>query len=387
MNRRCASVWGFRFSSTCSPAQPSAASVAPIERIALCLAAALLLSYPLRAQNPDASAGLTISGRVAGSDGRPLPYSTASIPELGAERFSNDLGEFFLTNLAPGSYHLRVKQLGFAAFDTVIVVRPDRSPPALHVVLVPVPFRLATVTVRGRKSGCVVPGTDSLDADDAFGLVLAELQKNAERERLLTSTYPFEFRLLKFYEPAETRVGPTPPPFQTELYRSDERPRYAPGQMVRTTAALKPPNNRVMVIPVLADLGDPAFLRSHCYAYGGTQSEGTNSTLRVDFTPAPSLKSPDVEGSVFLDATSFVIKRAVFRLTRPDRLKPPVVNLEVTTTFREIFPGVAVVDEVRSVQTVRTLGYSSGTSDVAERQHLLGFKFLSGQPGDSLRRQ
>jgi len=31
----------------------------------------------------------------------------------------------------------------------------------------------------------VVPGNDSLDADDAFGLVLAELQKNAERERLL----------------------------------------------------------------------------------------------------------------------------------------------------------------------------------------------------------
>ena len=233
----------------------------------------------------------------------------------------------------------------------------------------------------------MVPGTDSVDADDAFGLVLAELQKNAERERLLTTTYPFEFRLLKFYEPAETRVGPTPPPFETELYRSDERPRYAPGQMIRTTGALKPPNNRVMVIPVLADLGDPTFLRSHCYAYGGTQSEGAGFTVRVDFTPAPSLKAPDVEGSVFLDATSFVIKRAVFRLTRPDRLNPPVVNLEMTTTFREIFPGVAVVDEVRSVQTVRTLGYSSGTSDIAERQHLLGFKFLSGQPGDSLRRQ
>ena len=387
MNRRCASVWGFRFSSTYSAARPLRASVAPIERIALCLAAALLLSSPLRAQNPDASAGLTISGTVAGSDGRPLPYSTASISEIGAERFSNDLGKFFLTNLAPGSYHLRVKQLGFAAFDTLIVVGPDRSPPALHVVLVPVPFRLATVTVRGRKSRCVVPGTDSIDVDDSFGLLLTELQKNAERERLLMTAYPFEFRLLKFYEAAETRVGPTPPPFETALYRSDERPRYAPGQMVRTTAGLKPPNNRVMVIPVLADLGDPAFLRSHCYEYGGTQTEGANSTVRVDFSPTPSLKAPDVEGSVFLDVASFVIKRAVFRLTRPDRLNPPVISLEVTTTFREIFPGVAVVDEVRSVQTVRTLGYSSGTSDLAERQHLLGFKFLSGQPGDSLRRQ
>jgi len=138
---------------------------------------------------------------------------------------------------------------------------------------------------------------------------------------------------------------------------------------------------------VLADLGDPAFLRSHCYAYGGMQTVGDNSMVRVDFTPTPTLKAPDVEGSVFLDAASFVIKRAIFRLTRPDKLKPPVLNLEVTTTFREIFPGVAVVDEVRSVQTVRTLGYSTGTRDVAERQHLLGFKFLSAQPGDSLRRQ
>jgi hypothetical protein len=346
-----------------------------------------MLSSPVRAQNPDASTGLTISGTVMGSDGRPLPYSTASIPEIGAERFSNELGQFFLTNLAPASYHLRVKQLGFAAFDTVIVVRPDRSPAAIHVVLVPVPFKLATVTVRGQKSRCVIPGTDSIDVDDSFGVLLTELRKNAERERLLMTAYPFEFRLLKFYEAAETRVGPTPPPFETEIYRSDERPRYAPGQMIRTAAGVKPPNNRVMVIPVLADLGDPAFLRTHCYAYGGTQSEGLNSTVRVDFTPAPSLRVPDVEGSVFLDGTSFVIKRAIFRLTRPDRLNPPVVNLEVTTTFREIFPGVAVVDEVRSVETVRTLGLSSGTSDVTQRQHLLGFKFLSGQPGDTLRRQ
>jgi hypothetical protein len=30
-----------------------------------------------------------------------------------------------------------------------------------------------------------------------------------------------------------------------------------------------PPNNQQIMIPVLEDIGDPEFLRSHCFNYAG----------------------------------------------------------------------------------------------------------------------
>ena len=157
---------------------------------ALHVGAGLALAVTLEAQGVPQAEGLTISGVVLGANGSPLPFSTASLAGTAIERFSNERGEFILGNVSPG-----------------LITFASGSLFSFLFLLVPVPFRLATVTVRGRKSRCVVPGTDSLDADDAFGLVLAELQKNAERERLLTTTYPFEFRLLKFPEPARHAWG------------------------------------------------------------------------------------------------------------------------------------------------------------------------------------
>jgi hypothetical protein len=321
-----------------------------------------------------------------GSNGGTLPFSTASIRETGAERFSNERGEFVLGNLAPGEYHLRVKQLGFAAFDTLIILRPEPSRVQLRVMLSPIPFKLSTVTIRSTR-GCVAPDESSAGESD-FQAILAELRKNAERERLLVSSYPFEYRIARSLVSQDPEAVPSWGGRDTVAYRSDQRPRYTPGGVVRTDTAALPPNNRVMTIPALEDLGDPAFLRSHCFIYGGSRTESGVLTHRIDFKPGKSLSAPDIEGSVVLDAVSYVIRRAIFRLTRPDELNPPVRNLEVTTTYREIFPGVAVVGEVRSVQNVTaTTSILSRTVRLTERQQLVDVRFLRGQPGDTIHKK
>lgn len=350
-------------------------------RLALCAAAVLAVSTPAYAQGGATPGGANISGTVAGSNGSRLPFGTASILETGAERFSNDRGEFSLGNLASGSYHLRVRQLGFARFDTVLTVLPGQPPIQLHVVLSPVAMKLATVTVRERTRCTVPPEGDIVEASN-LGTILEELRKNADRERLLTISYPFAYRLIDSFEPqiAPLRLGP-----DTVSYRSDDRPRYFPGGLVCPNERSYPRSAK-LVIPVLGDLGDPNFLRSHCFEYHGKEKERRLATHRIDFRPTADISGPDVEGSVFLDSDSFVIRRAVFRLTNPSLLDPPVNGLEITTIYREILPGVTVVGDVESIQTIPESGaYSPGMKRLTERLRLLDFRFLKSEPGDKVR--
>lgn len=313
-----------------------------------------------------------------------LPFSTVSIRETGAERFANDRGEFVLVGLAPGTYHLRVKELGFAALDTVIVLTPQTAAKTLEIVLKPIVFNLATVTIKVTRA-CVDPG-DTTNGDSNFHTILVELRKNAERERLLVSSYPFEYRIAKWYDSSDPAALPRWRGADTVAYRSDERPHYLPGKLFREDPTAQPPNNRIMAVPGLEDLGDPEFLRSHCFIYAGSQTDSGVVIHRIDFRPNKTLNAPDVEGSAFLDGDSFVIRRAIFRITRPYALRPPVIDLQVTTIYREIFPGVTVIGDVRSEQSVRPQFSSLRTIQLTERQRLLDVRFLRGQPGENVKK-
>lgn len=349
----------------------------------LCLLALLAFAFTAHAQEI-AGATLSISGTVSGSNGSPLAFSTASIRETGAERFANERGDFLLANLTPGTYHVRVKQLGFAAFDTTIVLGP-RQQSRLRVVLSPIAFKLATVTIRSTR-GCVAAEEVSPTSSD-FQQILAELRKNAERERLLVTSYPFEYRLAKRFESLSADAVPRWGRTDTLSYRSDARPRYSPGEVVRPDPTIQPPDNMIMTIPALEDLGDAEFLKNHCFQYVGTRSDRGGTTHRIDFRPVQSLRVPDIEGSVFLDTQSFVIRRAIFRLTEGRQLNPPVQELEVTTSYREVFPGVTIIEKVQSVQRTTPESYSLRTIRLTERQQLVDVRFLKGQPGDTVHKQ
>lgn len=277
-----------------------------------------------------------------------------------------------------------MKELGFAAVDTLIVLAAGTTLQNLTVVLKPIAFNLATVTIKVTRA-CVDPG-DTTNADADFHTILVEMRKNAERERLLVSSYPFEYRIAKWFDSSDPVALPRRSGEDTVSYRSDERPHYSPGKLIRDDPTVKPPNNRIMTVPGLEDLGDPEFLRSHCFIYAGSQTDSGVVIHRIDFRPNKTLRVPDVEGSAFLDGDSFVIRRAIFRITRPSQLHPPVTDLQVTTTYREILPGLTVIGDVRSEQSVRPAFSSLRIVRLTERQRLLDVRFLNGLPGESVKK-
>lgn len=337
----------------------------------ICLAALLA---------PAVSAGAQVTGVVVGSNGIPLPYSTVTVIETAASRFTDENGGFVIAGLSSGTYHLRIKQLGFTAQDTAIVLHG--GPQQIRVALQPSPFKLSTVTVRASK-GCIAGSDRRAGAD--FQTILAELQNNAERERLLVKSYPFEYRLARTFD-APTMSDAVHREYDTTSFRSDTRPPYVPGELIHDDPSAHPPNSKQMMIPVLEDLGDPAFLQSHCFSYEGVAREKSSATYRIDFRPVGALKKPDIEGSVFLDTSSLVVRRAIFHLTRSDQFNLSLRELHVTTNYREIFPGVTVVGDVMSTRVVKGPGVGSRTTRLTENQRLLGFQFLGSKPGEATTR-
>lgn len=327
--------------------------------------------------------GATITGDVvAAVDGRPLPYATIILDPGNRQRFADAGGSFVVGQLAPGSYHLRVRQIGFAARDTNIVIVGVAPTKRLRIVMRVVALRLPAVLVQGQRSNkCLNPGIPDSSSDPALAALFAELQKNVDRYRLLIEEYPFlfareEWRVNRNDAGYEETVG-----LDTVWYdvqQMEDRP-YKPGSVVIWKTTDAGTRQQYMPLPTFGYLGDSLFTATHCFEYMGEDTTGgATPTIRVDFQPAAAIHTPDLEGSVYLDEDRYIVRRAVFRLTEPDRVVPPISELSVTTTFREVLPLVPLFDEVRYRRPI----YKTGTAAVMEVDRLLSLKFQHGAPGD-----
>jgi len=320
----------------------------------------LLFAAPLAAQS---SVELT----VVGANGEPLRYSTVEVTG-GESRFTTEEGKFNFSAPKPGAYQIRVKHLGFTALDTVVTVGggPRIS---LTLMLHPVALRLSSVEVRDKnscKSGRT-PGTN-------LYIALEELRKNAERDRILRNSYPFMYKLARRYDSFGSGSGEAPIVKQdTAVFSSRTDDRYRPGNIFLPSQSGSR-GTREVRIPSLSDLADDAFMRSHCFSFGGLEESGDATTYRIDFTPAPNIVSSDFEGSAYLDTATYMIRQVEFRITRPERVH--VTALNVKTTFRELFPGLALFYTVRGVQPM-------GRYDLVDDQKLVEINFLRGSPSSS----
>ena len=324
-----------------------------------CTATLILLSPAvLAAQNSG-----VISGTVVGGTGhQPLPYSTVSLEGVTQKRLTTPEGRFSFRVDSAGKYHLRIRQLGFAPLDTVITF--DGTSLALTLVLRPVAFKLAEVRTVGRT-----PCDRRLDHDAFASGILEEVKKNAERELVLRNQYPFSYSL------AVARGARR----DTVYLSSATNDRYLPGKLTRPSGRGNP-NDLEMRIPQLTDLADSVFLREHCFSYGGTAKLGKASVFRLHFTPARSVRTPDVEGSISIDTADYSVKEAVFRMTKPELLNPPILGLEVRTTYREIVPGLTLFDRIRSTQPLPNREPYGPSRLAIEEQQLIRLEFLRETP-------
>ena len=310
--------------------------------LAVASLAGLASASAVRAQQTVIVTGTVVSAVT----GEALPYSTVGIGG-GAQRFSGADGRFSF-DLAPGEYSLRVRQLGFSPLDTVIRVGRGADIRGLVFRLQPIAFRLDAVRTYAKSCRTSAQAAD-------LAVLLEELTKNADRERLLRTEYPFVYQL-------ERQIGYrgiggfTNRAADTLKYYSKVLPRYAPGNLVQRVDSTDPKSESEMRVPTLVDLADPSFINTHCYRFRGVTNADDARVYKIDFEPTSEISTTDVEGSAYIDTATYLIKKAVFRLTRPDKLKPPVLGLEVTTTYREIFKGLGLFDEIHSEQPLNKRG-------------------------------
>jgi Carboxypeptidase regulatory-like domain len=318
---------------------------------------------------------------IAEATGAPLPYSTVTIDEIGRERFTDETGTFTYFAVPAGKYRIRIRQLGYTPLDSTLRLNAANASPVFS--LVRIPSLLADVKVNAPVRRCIVPEENGYVDDADLTTVLGEARKNAERERLLRRTYPFEYKLAQAHDTYDLRDSTHRIVYDTITFRSDDNWRYRKGKVVSPDRSKIFGEVRVMRLPTLTDLADQRFLLAHCFKYSGIYNDDGAPAHRIDFAPLPEIIAPDVEGSIFIDSATYLIRRAEFRLTKGGSIKPPVLGMTVTTTYREILPNVALFDEIRSVQPLPLRASDEHLTEFRQTQHLLSFRFLYGGPPGS----
>lgn len=326
---------------------------------------------------------------VSVNDSEPVPYGTVVVvgPDSSG-RFTDAQGRFSLGSLGNGDYRLRARMLGFLPLDTTVTVDARRVPIVLK--LRPVAIRLVTIPVIAKRNqGCVATGFKN-SRDPELTAIFAQLNLNVERYKLVLDKYPFRYRREET-EFVRTNylnsVEDSTIWADTAEYDSRQRRPYHPGDIIFSDTNARGVPRRLMYLPTFLDLADSAFDAAHCFAYMGHKNE-----IRIDFRPADRIKTPDVDGSIFLDATRYIVRRAIFRLTKPGMLTPPVIAMSVTTTFQEIVPlvpvfGVTIAEQ--PLPPMRTNGIDPSSlalhpvvlRDVIESDRMLDHEFVADPIG------
>jgi hypothetical protein len=306
---------------------------------AIAAVAGLASSQPVAAQAP--TAVLLSTGT-----NQPVAYGTVLVDAAPQGRFTDAAGRFVV---ATGAHRVRASNIGFWPVDTTVTVNGGSAPVA--VLLRPIVVDQSATSKLGR---CTTMGLSAAVEDP----VLVLLRENVDRYSILLDAYPFRYkweerRIMRSdaasREGADSRTGYTPGSdssvgVDTTAFDSRDRAPYAVGSVVHRSA-----HGPVLEVPTLRDLADPAFQAAHCFAF----TSAGRSELRIDFRPADSIRVPDISGSVFLDATTFVVRRAVFDLTHPQELNEAMEGVTVTAKYQEVAPLVPMLASARTEQHIR----------------------------------
>jgi hypothetical protein len=319
--------------------------------------------------------GGVIRGTVTDPVGGTLGYSVVSILPEDHRFLTDDVGRFVLSGLAPGSYRLRARHLGYLPLDTVVTVGAADSPPLeLHLTHVTVRLTEMRVVARGP---CLRPGPPDPDTDLSLAIVFGELRENADRAIALGAQFPFIYRMQRRVTEQMPDGNTRPAGIDTVTIDGDARWTYRRGQVIAIVNEYGKPTRQVN-IPGLVQLADSGFHNAHCFTYGGVEKIRRKPYIRVDFTPDRLIDTPDIEGSVYLDPNSYQISRIVMSLTHPEKLDSKINELTVTSSFREIVTSIAILD---SAEGVTTFEVPRGNPMVrTERQKMVNVVFTRGVP-------
>ena len=186
---------------------------------------------PAAAVVPRAVPGaFTLEGSVTGTLDQPLPYTTITIEQLGQERFTDQNGHFTYFAVPPGNYKIRLRQIGYLPIDTTLSLNVNARTPVFSMRKIPSTLAAVEITAPPRK--CIVPEENGFVDDPELAVVLSEARKNAERERMLRRTYPFEYKLAQQHVTFDMKDSTQRVVYDTATFRSDDSWQYRKGRVV-----------------------------------------------------------------------------------------------------------------------------------------------------------
>ena len=308
---------------------------------------------------------------VSATSGEPLPFSIVALLPGFAQRFTDQAGRFEFSGVAPGRYHLVVRQIGFYPVDTTIIFTADTGL-SVRLALRHLPVELAAVTVTAPQT-CIAPGPPDSTIAPQLAAVFGQVLENARRLQLLNDSFPYEYRLQRRSWDVDRAGRETIVHFDTLSQETEEGWRYQPGQLMQWRRG---PAGRELFIrlPTLVDFADSVFVGAHCFWLAGRDSLGADTLIRLDFAPAASLHTTDVAGAAYLDPATYQLQYTIVRLTRPDQAMPGVSSLVATSHFREVAPGIPLQDHVRAVTTLAS-ATRNGAGQRVEEQWLVWVNF------------
>lgn len=351
-------------------------SAMPIRFLATTAVAALLVAAA--SAGAQGAEGKLLTGVVvAVATQTPLGHSMVSLQHAGRQTFTDDMGRFAFRGVPPGSYRLRVAHLGFAPAELAVTISFDTAPARVRVELAEVQVRLATVQVTA-DAACVAPGAPDPASEREFSVIFQQLEQNAQQYRLLADSFPYAYREERTNYSVRGDSVLESMHTDTALLRSDKPGwTYRPGRVVSTDFITR---QRSMHLPTLSDFASEDFVRNHCFRYGGSVQSAGGVVVRIDFRAADRLGSPDVDGTILLDATTYQIRRADLRLSRVPAALRKVAAVSVTTLFREVEPSVLVFSEVHGVSRMIPSTDLLDRIESVEDHVLLDFGFLRTDP-------
>src|ERR1041385_4979855 len=227
------------------------------------LAAALGLVSAAISGPACAQTGVVLGRVIARGTDLPLGYSVVKTASSG-ERFTSDAGRFTIRAPA-GPLSITVKHIGYAPFDTTISVRGGdtvRVALALSLIAIQLP------AVQSLSQFCAHPGTADARLSLQLAALFEQMIQNAERNRLLTRSYPFEMEIERKITRPEVSLLARFVAFDTVIQSSERKWRYEPGHMLGTRVygpGVFEGKWTTITVPELADFADAAFLNNHCF--------------------------------------------------------------------------------------------------------------------------
>ena len=336
----------------------------------------LLLLAAVRAAGAQGSSGLLIGDVV--SRETELPLGHAMVTVIGAERqtFTSETGVFGFRSMDPGRYRLHVTRIGYVPADVDAVVPAEGVAPRVRVALAPLTVKLATVKVLA-VSRCTAPGRPDPAVNPDFAAIILQMRLNAEHYRLLADSFPFVFQVQRLQAEMKGDSSRGKAHIDTLNHRTDRRGwEYQMGEMVERDAG----GRYMMHLPDLRDFASYEFLNNHCFRFAGLDSTSEGVLLRIDFQADIQIRKPDVNGTIFLDATTYQIRRADLELTKIPPEVSDITAVHVTTHFREIAPNINVIHDVNGINSRRHLRLPWSIVALTEDQRMLHFEWLRNDP-------